>query len=121
MNIILPRELEEIVQHHLENGHYSSAVEVVRAALVLLEDPELEDPELEDPEHCDRHEESDIEQHQTTTDQPDPDRDYGVAWAEWFQDLESIEPPIERAAVKPSQSEIEEMIVEKYRKQGLEL
>lgn len=120
MNIILPRELEEIVQHHLDKGHYSSAVDVVRAALVLLEDQELEDEE-----HCDRREESDeepaIEQHQTTTDQPDPDRDYGVAWAEWFQDLESIEPPIERAAVKPSQSEIEEMIVEKYRKQGLEL
>lgn len=111
MNIILPRELEEMIQHHLDKGHYSSAVDVVRAALVLLEDQE----------HRDRREESDIEQHQTTTDQPDPDRDYGVAWAEWFQDLESIEPPIERAAVKPSQSEIEEMIVEKYRKQGLEL
>ncbi|KPQ39848.1 MAG: hypothetical protein HLUCCO16_05530 [Phormidium sp. OSCR] len=87
----------------------------MRAALVLLEDQE----------HRDRGEDMDgeaaIEGQQTTSEQPDSDRDYGVAWAEWFQDLESIEPPIERAAVKPSQSAIEEMIVEKYRKQGLEL
>ena len=55
------------------------------------------------------------------TDQPDPNRDYGAAWAKWFQDLESPEPPMERTTVKPSKSEIEAIIIEKYRKQGLEL
>ncbi|MCC5897930.1 MAG: type II toxin-antitoxin system ParD family antitoxin [Phormidium sp. BM_Day4_Bin.17] len=115
MNIILPRELEQIIQNQLENGQYSSAVDVVRAALVLLEEHE----------HRDRHEEIDgeaaIKGQQTTPEQPDSDRDYGVAWAKWFQDLENIEPTIDRATVKPSKSEIEEMIVEKYRQQGLEL
>jgi putative addiction module CopG family antidote len=117
MKIILPRELEEIVQHHLENGHYSSAVEVVRAALVLLEDQELEDQE-----HCDRREESDeeaaIEQHQTTTDQPDPQ-----ALLKWFEEVDRLGRSEHRETqpVKASKSEIEEIIVEKYRKQGLEL
>lgn len=116
MNIILPRELEQIVQHHLENGQYSSAVDVVRAALILLQDQE----------HRDRGEDMDgeaaIEQQQTTpeqtTKQPDPQ-----ALLNWFEEVDRLDVSKNREIkhVKPSKSEIEEMIVQKYRKQGLEL
>ena len=47
MNISLTPELEELVQKKVESGRYSSASEVVRAALRLLEqDDELRETRL---------------------------------------------------------------------------
>ncbi|HLO48905.1 MAG TPA: type II toxin-antitoxin system ParD family antitoxin [Kamptonema sp.] len=42
MNISLTPELEQFVQSTVKNGRYSSAFEVVRAALRLLEQQEIE-------------------------------------------------------------------------------
>ena len=42
MNVSLTPRLEEMVQEHVRSGRYSSASEVIRAALRLLEDHERE-------------------------------------------------------------------------------
>jgi len=41
MNILLPPELEELVQEQIRNGKYSSPGEVIHAALWLFRDHEL--------------------------------------------------------------------------------
>lgn len=40
MNVTLPSELEQLVTARVQSGRYSSVSEVIRAALVLLEERE---------------------------------------------------------------------------------
>lgn len=44
MNVSLPRELETFVQDQVTGGHYPSASDVIREALILLQDRESADP-----------------------------------------------------------------------------
>ncbi len=130
MNVDLTPELEQLIQQKIEGGRYRSPSDVIRVALLLLDEQEdINDregikatrqkvdvaiEELDCGEGIDG--EKAIAQRQQL-----PDRDYGLAWEEWFQKLETTEPDIDRTTVKSSKSEIETILVEKYRKQGLEL
>lgn len=40
MQIVLPPELEQLVQHQISSGKYQSAIEVISAAMRLLEQQE---------------------------------------------------------------------------------